>query len=507
MSEASAIAAATRDGRDGRDGRQGESGMDLVIFGARGDLSARKLFPALYHLDNCKLLPADLRVHALAREDIDLGTFLGDIKERVHRYVDDTRWSEEQWSQYSSRFSYLRIDFGDPSQFAKLAEALSPDRSALFYLATPPSLFGPICEHLGAANCLQGDRRLLLEKPIGHDLASCRAVNDMVGRYFSEDAIYRVDHYLGKETVQNLLVMRFGNRFINTQWDQSCVDHVQITAAEPIGIEGRWSYYDGVGQLRDMMQNHLMQLLCLVAMEPPNSMTAASIRDEKVKIVRALRSIEANNVRDHAVRGQYTAGWSRGEPVPGYLEEKDCPAKESQTETFVAIKAFIDNWRWAGVPFYLRTGKRMPEKMTEIVITYKSLPHNIFAQAGREDVPNRLVIRLQPNEGIEMQMVSKLHSLRNKMGLETKNLNLDFLDSADLDRIPDAYERLFLDAINGDQSLFVGREEIEESWRWIDAVIEAWQEDGPGLQHYQAGSWGPTKGELLIEKDGRSWHV
>lgn len=481
--------------------------MDLLIFGARGDLSARKLFPALYHLDNCELMPEDVRIHALAREDIAIEQFLEDVKVRVRRYVDDSRWSEEQWSRYASRFTFHRIDFTAPEQYLALSAALSDDRPALFYLATPPSLFGPICEHLGAAGCLTGDRRLLLEKPIGHDLASCREVNDTVGRHFSEDAIYRVDHYLGKETVQNLLVMRFGNRFINTQWDQSCVDHVQITVAEPIGIEGRWSYYDGVGQLRDMVQNHLMQLLCLVAMEPPNSITAEGIRDEKVKIVRALRTIDATSVSGHAVRGQYTAGWLRGESVPGYMEEDDCPNENSQTETYVAIKAFIDNWRWAGVPFYLRTGKRMPEKLTEIVITYKALPHNIFAGRGREDVPNRLVIRLQPNEGIEMQMVSKQHSLKKKLGLETKNLNLDFLGSAELDRIPDAYERLFLDAMNSDQSLFVGREEIEESWRWCDELIEAWQESGPSLQPYQAGSWGPTKGELLIEKDGRSWHV
>ncbi|MFK7830431.1 MAG: glucose-6-phosphate dehydrogenase [Congregibacter sp.] len=481
--------------------------MDLLIFGARGDLSGRKLFPALYHLDNCDLLPQDVRIHALARDEIELETFLSDIKTRVRRYVDESRWSEEKWESYASRYRYHFIDFSAPEQYLTLAEHLSPDRPALFYLATPPSLFGHICEHLGAAGCLQGDRRLLLEKPIGHDLESCKEVNDTVGRYFSEDAIYRVDHYLGKETVQNLLVMRFGNRFINTQWDQSCVDHVQITVAEPIGIEGRWSYYDGVGQLRDMVQNHLMQLLCLVAMEPPNSMTAEGIRDEKVKIVRALRAIDESNVKEHAVRGQYTAGWLRGESVPGYLEEDDCPAEDSQTETYVALKAFIDNWRWAGVPFYLRTGKRMPEKLTEIVITYKALPHNIFAGAGSEDAPNRLVIRLQPNEGIEMQMVSKLHSLRNKMGLVTKNLNLDFLGSSELDRIPDAYERLLLDAINADQSLFVGREEIEESWRWCDALIDAWQQRSPSLQAYQAGSWGPTKGELLIEKDGRSWHV
>jgi glucose-6-phosphate 1-dehydrogenase len=481
--------------------------MHLLIFGSRGDLAARKLFPALYHLHNCDLLPDSLRIQALAREDLGLEVFLGDIKERVRRYVDDKRWSEETWQAYADRFSYQRLDFTSSEAYADLAELLPADQPALFYLATPPALFGPICEHLGSSGCLGGDRRVLLEKPIGHDLESCQAVNDTVARYFPEEATYRVDHYLGKETVQNLLVLRFANRFINTQWDQSCVDHVQITVAEPIGIEGRWGYYDKVGQLRDMVQNHLMQLLCLVAMEPPNSMTAAGIRDEKLKIVRALRRMDASTVREHAVRAQYTHGWMRGESVPGYLEEEGC-ASESQTETFVALKAYIDNWRWADVPFYLRTGKRMPDKVTEIVITYKALPHNIFAaSSGRGDVPNRLVIRLQPNEGIEMQMVSKLHSLRNRMALETHDLALDFLQSSELDRIPDAYERLFLDAINGDQSLFVGREEVEESWRWCDALIEAWRTDGTPLQTYQAGSWGPTKGELLIEKDGRSWHV
>ena len=279
---------------------------------------------------------------------------------------------------------------------------------------------------------------------------------------------------------------------------------VQITVAETVGIEGRWSYYDQVGQLRDMVQNHLMQLLCLVAMEPPNSMTAEGIRDEKVKILRALRIIDSTNVAEHAVRGQYTAGWYRGEAVPGYLEEKECKLERSDTETFVAIKAHVDNWRWAGVPFYLRTGKRMPGKITEIVITYKSLPHNIFSSGN--NIPNRLVIRLQPNEGIEMQMVSKLHSLKNKMALVKQNLNLDFLGTSGNDRIPDAYERLFLDVIKGDQSLFVGREEVEESWRWCDALIRAWHEQAVEVKGYHAGSWGPTKAELLIERDGRSWH-
>lgn len=477
---------------------------DLIIFGAKGDLSARKLFPALYHLDYCDLLPKDLRILGVARESLSGEEFLAELKPKLQPYVDESRWSEERWQLFAARFSYIGLDLTEKSHYLSLADWLNAAHTSIFYLATPPSLFPDICKNLGSSDCLVSSSRIVLEKPIGHNLESSQRVNETVGEYFSESNIYRIDHYLGKETVQNLLVLRFANRFINTQWDQSCIDHVQITVAETVGIEGRWSYYDKVGQLRDMVQNHLMQLLCLVAMEPPNAMTAEGIRDEKVKIIRSLRTIDAAAVADHAVIGQYGEGWHKGSPVPGYLGEKGCKNPESNTETFVAIKAFIDNWRWAGVPFYLRTGKRMPEKLTEIVITYKSLPHNIFSSGN--NIPNRLVIRLQPNEGIEMQMVSKLHSLKEKMGLVRQNLNLDFLGSSGMNRIPDAYERLFLDAIKGDQSLFVGREEVEESWRWCDALISAWQQQAMEVKAYHAGSWGPTKAEMLIEKDGRSWN-
>ncbi len=477
---------------------------DLIIFGALGDLSARKLFPALYHLDSSGLLPPGLRIIALGRDELEIAAFLQTLKERLQPAIHTDHWSEEQWQQFAARLCYIGLDFANDSEYRKLADRLSPTRTSIFYLATPPSLFGGICRRLGEQGCLQRSSRIVLEKPIGWDLQSCREVNEMVGSHFAEENIYRIDHYLGKETVQNLLVLRFANRFINSQWDNNCIDHVQITVAETVGIEGRWSYYDKVGQLRDMVQNHLMQLLCLVAMEPPNSMTAESIRDEKVKIIRALRRIDAASVSEHAVRGQYAEGWYRGEFVPGYLREKGCSNPHSQTETFVAIKAFIDNWRWSGVPFYLRTGKRMSEKLTEVVITYKPLPHNIFSPG--ENLPNRMVIRLQPNEGIEMQMLSKLHSLKNRMALASQNLNLDFLGSSGMDRIPEAYERLFLDAIRGDQSLFVGREEVEESWRWCDSLIDAWSTQPTEIRSYQAGSWGPTRAELLIEMDGRSWH-
>ena len=300
-------------------------------------------------------------------------------------------------------------------------------------------------------------------------------------------------------------MLRFANSFINSQWDNTCIDHVQITVGEMVGIEGRWSYYDKVGQLRDMVQNHLMQLMCLVAMEPPNSLKAESIRDEKVKIVRALRRIDSQSVNEKVVRGQYINGWIRGTAVPGYLDEDGAEMDSSNTETYIAIKAHIDNWRWSGVPFYLRTGKRLPEKVTEIVIQYKSLPHNIFGDGA--NIPNKLVIRLQPNEGIELSMVSKKQSLKERMSLQSHLLDLDFREGSDLVRIPDAYERLFLDAIQGDQSLFVGREEIEESWRWCDGLIAACQDQNVPALPYQAGSWGPAKAEVLIEKDFRSWHV
>ena len=479
--------------------------VDLIIFGASGDLSARKLFPALFHLDQAGLLQEDLRIAAVARQDISREAFLEGLRARMSSYMGDNAPDDEAWRHYSRRIYYGHADFSEVENYSNLESWLDDDRISLFYLATPPSLFAPICEHLNDSGCLSGDCRIVLEKPIGDSLASSHEVNETLAKYFDERSIYRIDHYLGKETVQNLLVLRFGNRFINSQWDQSCIDHVQITVGEIVGIEGRWSYYDKVGQLRDMVQNHLMQLLCLVAMEPPNSLEAGSIRDEKVKIVKALRPIDATTVEDHVVRGQYSQGWIRGDAVPGYLEEPGCKASSSDTETFVAIKAHVDNWRWAGVPFYLRTGKRLAEKVTEIIIHYKKLPYNIFG--GGANIPNTLIIRLQPNEGIEMVMVSKRQSLKDKLSLQTHTLNLDFREGTEEDRIPDAYERLFLDAINGDQSLFVGREEIEESWRWCDGLIEACRSQAIDAKPYHAGSWGPAKAEIMIEKDGRSWHA
>ncbi|MDA8782524.1 glucose-6-phosphate dehydrogenase [Porticoccaceae bacterium] len=480
------------------------SNIDLVIFGARGDLSKRKLFPALYQLDSAGLLADSVRIAGVAREDIDSGSFIEQTGALLKEAVGE-QWDASVWKRFSHRLTYIRIDFAQKKQFAALKEWSIKDRTMIYYMATPPSIFGSICKHLDDAGCVNSSSRIVLEKPIGHDLESSKEVNNTVGQHFPERNIYRIDHYLGKETVQNLLALRFANRMINSQWDNSCIDHVQITAAETVGIEGRWSYYDKVGQLRDMVQNHLLQLLCMVAMEPPNSLEADEIRAEKVKLLRALSPINRDNVAEQAVRGQYSAGWIAGEPVVGYMEEEGCAGDSSNNETYVALKVHVDNWRWSGVPFYLRTGKRMKEKVTQVVITYKDNPHSLFPETDSE-ANNRLVINLQPNEGIQLEMISKKQSLKQRMGVEKRTLNLDFFDSESDSRIPDAYERLLLEVIKGDQWLFVSRDEIEASWRWCDELLDAWTEKKVGTKSYSAGSWGPSKAEVLIESNNRSWY-
>ncbi|MDE0876197.1 MAG: glucose-6-phosphate dehydrogenase [Porticoccaceae bacterium] len=481
------------------------SNIDLVIFGARGDLARRKLLPALFQLHKAGLLADSVRIAAVAREALDTAGFIADTLKLLKGKNVDNDFDEKAWQGFSRRLTYIRIDFAQKKEFLALKDWIVEKRTLIYYLATPPSLFGSISRHLHDANCVDATSRIVLEKPIGHDLKSSGQVNGAVGEYFSERNIYRIDHYLGKETVQNLLALRFANRMINSQWDNSCIDHVQITAAETVGIEGRWSYYDKVGQLRDMVQNHLLQLLCMVAMEPPSSLQADEIRAEKVKLLRALRPICDDNVADHAVRGQYSAGWVEGSPVVGYMEEEGSESDSSDNETYVALKVHVDNWRWAGVPFYLRTGKRMREKVTQVIIVYKDNPHSLFPETEGE-ANNKLVIRLQPNEGIQLEMVSKKQSLKERLSTEKRTLNLDFFDSSGESRIADAYERLFLEVIKGDQWLFVSRDEIEASWRWCDELLATWKDKKIGTKSYSAGSWGPSKAEMLIENDDRSWY-
>jgi glucose-6-phosphate 1-dehydrogenase len=479
---------------------------DFVLFGAKGDLAMRKLFPALFQLDKAMLLNPDSKIIGIARADWDQAAFVEAVEATLVRFLDPGEMSSDAWQRFAARLDYVQVDMTSAEDFKKIKAKLDDSRIKVNYLATPPAVFGDICKNLSSADLINETTRIVLEKPIGHDLASSKVINDTVAQYFHENRIYRIDHYLGKDTVQNLIALRFANNLFGSQWNNSAIDHVQITVSETVGLEGRWSYYDKVGQMRDMVQNHLLQLLCMVAMNPPSKLDADSIRDEKVRILKALHPINSSNVTKRAVRGQYTAGSIGGQAVVGYGEEEGSAATKSNTETFVSLRVNVDNWRWAGVPFYLRTGKRMPQKMTEIVVVYKNNPHFIFDPKQRDIVNNRLVIRLQPDEGIRLHVVTKQLGMHQGMDLQNRALNLDFSESDPNQRTPDAYERLLLESMVGDQSLFVRRDEIEASWAWCDELIQAWKDVGDEVKPYNAGTWGPIGSIALIERDGRSWH-
>jgi len=476
----------------------------FALFGASGDLAMRKLFPALYQLDRAGLLHAETRVLALSRDAGEPTAHLDRIGEALRRYVPESQLDPVVLERFRDRLDYLTMDFRRGEDYAALAKNVSPDIPLIAYFATPASVYGPICEHLAVAG-LAEQTRVVLEKPIGHDLASSRVVNEAVAQYFPESRIYRIDHYLGKETVQNLIALRFANSLFETQWNQHHISHVEITVAETVGIEGRWGYFDQAGQLRDMIQNHLLQLLCLIAMDPPSDLTADSIRDEKVKVLKALAPITPEKLGQYVVRGQYVAGTVGGKAVPGYLDEENSNA-ESSTETFVALRADICNWRWSGVPFYLRTGKRMGQKVSQIVIHFKEPPFYIFAPEQRSLISNRLIIRLQPDEGISLQVMTKEQGLDKGMHLRSGPLQLNFSETYKSSRIPDAYERLLLEVMQGNQNLFVRKDEIEYAWRWCDQLIDGWSRLGDAPKAYPAGSWGPVASIALITRDGRSWY-
>jgi glucose-6-phosphate 1-dehydrogenase len=406
--------------------------------------------------------------------------------------------------RFIDRIGYIAADAGDDAGWPELAARLAerPDRIRVFYLATGPELFGPICERLGHLGLSGGNARIVVEKPIGRDLASAHAVNDVIGAYFSEDRVYRIDHYLGKETVQNLMALRFANAMFEPLWRAAHIDHVQITVSETLGVEGRAGYYDTAGALRDMVQNHMLQLLCLVAMEPPASLSADAVRDEKLKVLKSLVPIVNGSIGDRTVRGQYRAGASSGGPVPGYLEELG--HEESRTETFVALKAEIANWRWAGVPFYLRTGKRLPSRLSEIVATFRPIPFSVFDEGAGPIYPNQLVILLQPDEGVKLWLMIKDPG-PGGMRLHHVPLDMSFARAFNV-RNPDAYERLLMDVIRGNQTLFMRRDEVEAAWGWIDPILQAWAASPERPKPYTSGTWGPSAAIALIERDGRSWH-
>ena len=403
-----------------------------------------------------------------------------------------------------ARLYYVSVDATSEKGWDDLKKLLDEgkDRVRAFYLAVAPAIFGSISERIRDHKLITKMTRIVVEKPIGRDLASAEALNDTIGQVFKEDQIYRIDHYLGKETVQNLMALRFANALYEPLWNSAHIDHVQITVAESVGLESRAGYYDKAGALRDMVQNHILQLLCLVAMEVPPSMAAENVRDEKLKVLRALKPINPGNVEKVTVRGQYKAGASAGGPVKGYLEELE--GGVSNTETFVAIKAEINNWRWAGVPFYIRTGKRLATRMSEIVIVFKPIPHSIFDEAAGRISSNQLVIRLQPNEGVKQSLMIKDPG-PGGMRLRNVSLDMSFADAFDA-RSADAYERLLLDVIRHNQTLFMRRDEVEAAWQWVDPILKAWESTGQLVQSYTSGTWGPSQAIALIERDGRTWH-
>ncbi len=476
----------------------------LLLFGATGDLSQRMLLPSLFALDTDRQLDPKLEIVATARSDMDTLAYRNLARESLERFLPANR--RGSFATFLNRLSYRMLDATEVAGFDALAnEVGTPEQGLAIFLSTAPSLFEPTIAGLAASGLAEGRVRIGLEKPLGTDLESSRQINDAVARAFPEEGIFRIDHYLGKETVQNLLALRFANIMFEPLWNAAHIDHVQITVAETVGLEGRAGFYDGAGALRDMVQNHMLQLLALVAMEPPVSYEATSVRDEKVKVLRSLRLAGP----EETVTGQYREGAIAGAAVPGYLDEL---GKPSSTETFVAIKAHIDNWRWKGVPFYLRTGKRLPGRTTEIVIQFKRVPHSIFAGpnqkgGGARSEPNRLVIGIQPAENITLSLMAKVPGL-DREGLRLRPVALDIaMDEAfagPAKRI--AYERLLLDLIEGDQTLFVRRDEVEAQWDWIDGIRAGWAEHGVAPKPYTAGSWGPSSAIALAERDGVSWH-
>lgn len=481
-----------------------QSASEIVIFGALGDLARRKLFPALYQLEACGLIHEKSRIVGVARPTNSLKKFKAIIIENLNNFVKE-KLDDTVLERFIDRLVYQNLDLKDENSYSNLAETLADgNETRIYYFSTPPAIYGDICDGLNHAKLIADDDRVVMEKPIGHCLESSKVINDQVARYFNEDQIYRIDHYLGKETVLNLLVLRFANSLFTNNWDRNSIDHVQITVAESVGIEGRWGFYDEAGQMRDMIQNHLLQVLSLLAMEPPADLSASSIRAEKLKVVKSLAPIDRNNVKDKTIRGQYTDGHLKGNAIPGYLNEEGANTK-SKTETFVAIKAEIDNWRWKGVPFYLRTGKRMPLKHSEIVVHFKEQPHNIFKDSYVDLPSNKLTIRLQPDEGVELQMMNKIPGIATQMNIQENKLDLSFNDTYKDERVIDAYERLMLEVLNGNQSLFVSRDEVEAAWIWADSIIDAWKATNEAPKPYAAGTWGPVASISLIARDDRHW--
>jgi glucose-6-phosphate 1-dehydrogenase len=518
-----AATAARRRGRGDADTNPLRQGLRLervpdpcafVLFGATGDLAHRKVVPAIYQLWRTNLLPAEFSLVAVARRPYTSESFAAELRASLDKYSRVQPIDEAAWAELAKRIVYQQLDFSDDAGFDRLSQTLAElDTTSgtagnrLFYLAIQPSQVTEIVRQLGRVGLDHevrgaGWRRLIVEKPFGRDIESARHLNHEVNKVFRESQVYRIDHYLGKETVRNLMVFRFGNGIFEPVWNRSYVDHVQITVAESIGVEQRGAFYEETGASRDILQNHLLQLLTLVAMEPPSSFQADALRDQKLQVLRAIAAPDPDVVRRDVVRGQYGPGWVQGEPAAGYRQEAEVDP-ESETETYVAGRFTIDDWRWSGVPFYLRAGKRLPKRATEIAIQFKEVPLRLFRESSGDPAPNVLAMRIQPDEGIMLRFAAKVPGL----GLDVRTVNMDFAyDTSFVVDSPDAYETLILDALLGDASLFTRADEVEAAWAVVTPIINAWAAmTPPRFPNYAAGSWGPEAADELLERDGRRW--
>ena len=488
----------------------------VVIFGATGDLTRRKLLPALYRLAQQRLVPSEFAIVGVARHAMNDDQFRESMKAGVTEFGPDESLDESAWQSFAERIFYLEGDFNDAVTYQKLKTRLEEidnkydtRGNRIFYLATAPDYFGLIAKQLGDAGIARPKAgakkkswtRIIVEKPFGRDLESARALNKQLAKVFDEQQIYRIDHYLGKETVQNLLVFRFANSIFEPLWNRQYIDHIQITNAETIGVEGRGAYYEKAGALRDMIQNHVFQVTSLIAMEPPATLSASSVRDEKFKAMQSVRPLPAERIDEFAVRGQYGPGTVLGDTVPGYSQEPGVDPNSS-TETFAALKLYLDDWRWAGVPFYIRSGKRLQKHITEIAIQFKEVPHRLFTDSDAPLEPNVLVIRIQPNEGITLRFAAKLPG----QAMRIRSVSMDFRYGSSFGvKPPEAYERLLLDCMLGDSTLYARRDMVERGWEIVAPILEAWKKPAPDFPNYEAGSWGPKAAFELIERDGRQW--
>lgn len=477
--------------------------FDFLLFGGSGDLALRKLIPALYLRFKDEKFHPDTRIIALSRSEQSHETYRSDVKKALQTHLKSGEWNEACWPDFSRHLSFEPVDAFNSEGFKRLNAILGndDDRPRVYYLSTHSSLYTQIVQQLADSHLITENSRLVIEKPIGRDLRSAQAINQAVGSVFSENQIYRIDHYLGKETVQNLLVLRFANPLFESLWDHHYIDHIQISIAEAIGVEGRSEFYESTGALRDIVQNHLLQLLCIVGMESPSKLDPDRIRDEKLKVLRSLKPMDNQAISKDVVRGQYTSGLSEGNKVPGYLEESGIP-DDSNTESFVAMKVEIQNMRWAGVPFYLRTGKRLPERLCEIVVQFKEIPHSIFNMSASQLLSNQLIITLQPNESITLRLCGK----RFGPGMEVRTIDLNLSPDVRAGRkASDAYERLIFDVINGDPTLFLRQDELEEAWAWVEPILNHWGKTSAPPDPYAAGSWGPSAATLMLARDGKLW--